>query len=63
VQLTALEQQRANTQVALKEKEKELEKLRAQLKTTKGSFEDELKKLKCQVSELQEVQVKKASSI
>lgn len=63
MQLTTLEQQRSNSQGALKEKEKELEKLRAQLMTTQGSFEEEMKKLKGQVAELQEVNVKKASSI
>ena len=63
MQLTTLEQQRSNSQGALKEKEKELEKLRAQLKTAQGSFEEEMKKLKGQVAGLQEVNVKKASSI
>lgn len=63
MQLTTLEQQHSKTQEAVKEKETELEKLRAQLKTAQGSFEGEMKKLKGQVAQLQEVNVKKASSI
>lgn len=63
MQLTTVEQQHSKTQEALKDKESQLEKLRAQLKTAQGSFEEETKKLKGQVAELQEVNVKKASSI
>lgn len=63
MQLTSLEQQHTKTQETLKEKEKELEKLRAQLKSTQGSLEEEIKKLKGQVTELQEAGVKKVSSI
>lgn len=63
MQLTTVEQQHSKAQEALKEKENQLEKLRAQLKTAQGSFEEEVKKLKGQVAELQEVNVKKASSI
>lgn len=61
VQLTTAEQQHTKTQEALKEKENQLEKQRAQLKTAQGSFGEEMKKLKGQVAELQEVNVKKAS--
>lgn len=56
-------QQHSKTQEALKEKENQLETLRAQFKTAQGSFEEEMKKLKGQIAELQEVNVKKASSI
>lgn len=63
MQLATLEQQRSDSEGALTEKEKELEKLQAQLKAATGSFEEEMKKLKGQVAELQEVNVKKASSI
>lgn len=62
-QLASLEQQNSKTQEALKKKENDLEKLRAQLKTTQGSFEEETKKLNDKVAELQEVNVKKVSSI
>lgn len=63
MQLATLEQQRSDSEGALTEKEKELEKLQAQLKAATGSFEEEMKKLKGQVAELQQVNVKKASSI
>lgn len=63
MQLTTGEQQHSKTQEALKEKENQLEKLRAQLKAAQGSFEEEMKKLKGQIGELQEFNVKKASSI
>lgn len=63
MQLTTVEQQRSKTQEALKEKENQLEKLGAQFKTAQGSSEEEMKKLKGQIAELQEVNVKKASSI
>lgn len=63
VQLSTVEQQHSKSQEALKEKENQLEKLQAQLKTAQGSFEGEMKKLKGQVAELQEVNVKKASGI
>lgn len=58
-----VEQQHSKTQEALKDKENQLEKLRAQFKTAQGSFEEEMKKLKGQIAELQEVNAKKASSI
>lgn len=63
VQLMTVGQQHSKTQEALKEKENQLEKLRAQFKTAQGSFEEEMKKLKGQIAELQEVNVKKASCI
>lgn len=63
MQLTSLEQQHLKAQETLKEKEKEMEKLQAQLKTAQGSFEEEVKKLKSQVMELQGVNVKKVRSI
>lgn len=63
VQLTTVEQQHSKTQEVLKERENQLEKLRAQLKTAQGSFEEEMKKLKGQVAELHDVNVKKASSV
>lgn len=62
-QLTLLEQQHSKTQETLKEKEKEMEKLWAQLTTAQGSFEEEMKKLKGQVMELQGVNVKKVRII
>lgn len=63
VQLMTVGQQHSKTQEALKEKENQLEKLQAQFKTAQGSFEEEMKKLKSQIAELQEVNVKKASRI
>lgn len=63
VQLVSLGQQHSKTQEVLKEKENNLEKLQAQIKTSKGSFEEEIKKLKGQVAELQEVNVKKVRNI
>lgn len=63
VQLTTLEQQHSKTLEALKEKANESEKLRAQLKTAQGSFEEEMKKLKAQLAQLQEANVKTASRI
>lgn len=62
-QLTSSEQQHSKTQETLKEKEKEMEKVRAQLKTAQGSFEEEMKKLKGQVMELQGANVKKVRII
>ena len=62
-QLSSVEKQQSKTQETLKEKENELEKLRAQLKTAQGSFEVEMKKLNRQVTESQEVNAKKVSSI
>lgn len=62
VQLTTSEQQHSKTQEALKEKETEVEKVRAQLKAAQGSFEEEVKKLKSKVAELNEVNAKMVSS-
>lgn len=62
-QLASLVQQHSKTQEVLKEKEKDSEKLQVQLKTAQGSFEEEMKKLRGKVAELQEVNVKKVSSI
>lgn len=61
VQLTSVEQQQLNVQEVLKEKQNQLEKLQAQLKTVQGSFEVETKKLKGQIAELQENGAKMAS--
>lgn len=61
VQLTSVEQQQLNTQEVLKEKQSQLEKLQAQLKTVQGNFEVETKKLKGQIAELQENGVKMVS--
>lgn len=63
MQLTLLEQQHTKTQETLREKENELEKLRMQLKTTRGSLEEEIKKLNGQVTELKEAGVKKVSTV
>lgn len=61
VQLTSAEQQQLKAQEGLKEKQNQLEKLQAQLKTVQGNFELETKKLKGQIAELQENGAKKAS--
>lgn len=61
VQLTSAEQQHLKAQEGLKEKQNQLEKLQAQLKTVQGNFEVETKKLKGQIAELQENGAKKAS--
>lgn len=62
-QLTLLDQEHSKTQETLKQKEKELEKLQAQLKTAQGSFEEEIKKLKSQVADLKGMNVKKVGSV
>lgn len=62
-QLTLLDQEHSKTQETLKQKEKELEKLQAQLKTAQGSFEEEIKKLKSQVADLEGMNVKKVGSV
>lgn len=62
-QLSTVEQQHSKAQDTLKERGNQLEKLQAQLKATQGSFEEETKKLKSQIAELQECNVKKASGI
>lgn len=59
--LASVEQQQLEAQAVLKEKENQLEKLQAQLKTVQGSFEVETKKLKGQIAELQENGARKAS--
>lgn len=61
MQLTSVEQQQLNAQEVLKEKQSQLEKLQAQLKTVQGNFEVETKKLKGQIAELQENGAKRAS--
>lgn len=61
VQLTSAEQQQLKAQEGLKEKQNQLEKLQAQLKTVQGNFEVETKKLKGQIAEMQENGAKKAS--
>lgn len=63
MQLTTVKQQHSKTQEALKEKENQLEKLQAQLKTTQGSFEEEMKNLKGQITTLEESNAKKASDL
>lgn len=63
MQLSTVEQQHSKAQEALKERGNQLEKVQAQLKATQGSFEEETKKLKCQIAEFQECNVKKASRI
>lgn len=61
-QLAALTEQHTKTQEALKEKEKGVQQLQAQLKTAQGSFGQEKKQLESQVTELQGENAKKASS-
>lgn len=63
MQLTTVKQQHSKTQEVLKEKENQLEKLQAQLKMTQGSFEEEMKKLKGQITTLEESNAKKASAL
>lgn len=63
MQLSTVEQQHSKAQEMLKERGNQLEKLQAQLKATQSSFEEEMKKLKCQIAEFQECNVKKASRI
>lgn len=63
MQLTTVKQQHSKTQEVLKEKENQLENLQAQLKTTQGSFEEEMKKLKGQITTLDESNAKKASDL
>lgn len=63
MQLTTVKQQQSKTQEVLKEKENQLEKLQAQLKTTQGSFEEEMKNLKGQITTLEESNAKKASDL
>lgn len=63
MQLSTVEQQHSKAQETLKERGNQLEKLQAQLKAAQGSFEEETKKLKCQIAELEECNVKKASRI
>lgn len=63
MQLSAIKQQHSKTQETVKEKESQLEKLQAQLKTTQGSFEEELKRLKGQITTLEQTNAKKASDI
>lgn len=58
-QLTSFEQQHSKTQGTLKGKEEEFKKLQDQLKTVRGSMEEEAKRLSGQVAELQEAAVKK----
>lgn len=60
MQLSAVKQQHSKTQEAVKEKEGQLEKLQAQLKTTQGSFEEELKRLAGQITTLEQSNAKKA---
>uniref|UniRef100_A0A8C7UJC7 Early endosome antigen 1 n=1 Tax=Oncorhynchus mykiss TaxID=8022 RepID=A0A8C7UJC7_ONCMY len=60
MQLTALTEQHTKTQEALKEKEKGVQQLQAQLTTAQGSFSQEKKKLESQVTELQGSHAKKA---
>lgn len=62
VQLTSVEQLHAKTQGTLKVKETELEKIQTELKTVKGSLEEEVKKLHGRVTELQDACVKKVRS-
>uniref|UniRef100_A0A8C7UMS3 Early endosome antigen 1 n=1 Tax=Oncorhynchus mykiss TaxID=8022 RepID=A0A8C7UMS3_ONCMY len=59
-ELTALTEQHTKTQEALKEKEKGVQQLQAQLTTAQGSFSQEKKKLESQVTELQGSHAKKA---
>uniref|UniRef100_A0A8C7FCF1 Early endosome antigen 1 n=1 Tax=Oncorhynchus kisutch TaxID=8019 RepID=A0A8C7FCF1_ONCKI len=59
MQLTALTEQHTKTQEALKEKEKRVQQLQAQLTTAQGSFSQEKKKLESQVTELQGSHAKK----
>uniref|UniRef100_A0A4W5LUC2 Early endosome antigen 1 n=1 Tax=Hucho hucho TaxID=62062 RepID=A0A4W5LUC2_9TELE len=59
MQLTALTEQHTKTQEALKEKEKGVQQLQAQLTTAQGSFSQEKKKLESQVTELQGSHAKK----
>lgn len=61
MQLSAVKQQLSKTQETVKEKEGQLEKLQAQLKTSQGSFEEQLKRLKGQITTLEQTNVKKAS--
>lgn len=63
MQLSAIKQQHSKTQETAKAKEGQLEKLQAQLKTTQGSFEEELKRLKGQITTLEQTNAKKASDI
>uniref|UniRef100_A0A674EY72 Early endosome antigen 1 n=1 Tax=Salmo trutta TaxID=8032 RepID=A0A674EY72_SALTR len=60
MQLTALTEQHTKTQEALKEKEKGVQQLQAQLTTAQGSFSQEKKKLESQVTKLQGSHAKKA---
>lgn len=60
MQLSAVKQQHSKTQEAVKEKEGQLEKLQAQLKTTQGSFEEELKRMQGQITTLEQSNAKKA---
>lgn len=60
MQLSEVKQQHSKSQEALKEKEGQLEKLQAQLKTSQGSFEEELKRLKGQVTTLEQASAQKA---
>ena len=52
--------QLTQAQDALKAKDKEMQQLQAQLKTTQGTLNQELKKLETQVANLQAAQAKKA---
>lgn len=61
VQLTSVEQQQVKAEEGLKQKQKQLEKLQAQLQTVQGAFEVDTKKLKGQIAELQENGARKAS--
>lgn len=53
----------SKSQEALKEKENQLEKLRVHLRKAQGSFEEEMKKLKGQIGEIQDFNMKRVSSI
>lgn len=63
MQLSSVKQQHSTSQETVKQKEGQLEKLQVQLKTTQGSFEEELKRLKGQISTLEQTNAKKASDI
>lgn len=61
MQLSSLKQQLSKTVETVKDKDGQLEKLQAQLKTTQGSFEEELKRLRGQMTTLEQTSAKKAS--
>lgn len=61
LQVASVEQQNLKSQEVLREKEQNLGKLEAQLKTATGSYEEEMKKLKGQIVELEKLRVKKVS--